>query len=189
VGEETCHSHCCVSPPAPTHPHVDPHCTFPPLPPQTRARDLFYALWIPDLFMRRVESGGNWSLFCPSEAPGLVDLHGDEFTQAYEAYEREGRATKVMPAQTLWFAILESQVCTRQGEGLWGGAGGLMGHTRGRGERQMLRGSRCWSRRCGRGGGKERGARTAGITLPLPTRRPPTNPRTAIARGRIHPPP
>lgn len=57
------------------------------------------------------EAGGNWSLFCPSEAPGLVDLHGDEFTQAYEAYERDGRAQRVVPAQQLWFAILESQVC------------------------------------------------------------------------------
>mmetsp|Transcript_11191 Transcript_11191/g.35426 ORF Transcript_11191/g.35426 Transcript_11191/m.35426 type:complete len:821 (-) Transcript_11191:43-2505(-) len=79
---------------------------------EQRARDLFYALWVPDLFMRRVEAGGNWSLFCPSEATGLVDLHGDEFDQAYEAYEREGRAVRVVPAQQLWFAILESQVET-----------------------------------------------------------------------------
>ena len=77
-----------------------------------RARDLFYALWIPDLFMERVKSGGEWSLFCPNEAPGLADTHSAEFKALYEKYESEGRARKTVPAQTLWFAVLDSQVET-----------------------------------------------------------------------------
>mmetsp|Transcript_15763 Transcript_15763/g.33550 ORF Transcript_15763/g.33550 Transcript_15763/m.33550 type:complete len:805 (-) Transcript_15763:157-2571(-) len=77
-----------------------------------RARDLFYALWVPDLFMKRVESNGDWSLFCPNEAPGLCDVWGEEFEALYAKYESEGRARQKMPAQTLWFAILDSQIET-----------------------------------------------------------------------------
>ncbi|CAL1712933.1 unnamed protein product [Somion occarium] len=79
---------------------------------EVRARDLFYALWIPDLFMKRVESNGQWSLFCPNEAPGLHEVWGDEFEQLYEKYEREGRARKTIEAQKLWYAILEAQIET-----------------------------------------------------------------------------
>ncbi len=77
-----------------------------------RARDLFYAMWIPDLFMRRVEADGNWALMCPSECPGLHECWGEEFEKLYEKYEREGRARKVVKAQKLWFAILEAQTET-----------------------------------------------------------------------------
>ncbi|HKC36896.1 MAG TPA: ribonucleoside-diphosphate reductase subunit alpha, partial [Chitinophagaceae bacterium] len=79
---------------------------------ELRARDLFYALWISDLFMKRVEENGNWSLFCPNEAPGLAECYGYEFEQLYEKYEAEGRARKTVKAQELWFAILESQIET-----------------------------------------------------------------------------
>ncbi|KAL1722996.1 ribonucleotide reductase [Schizophyllum commune] len=79
---------------------------------EQRARDLFYALWIPDLFMKRVESGGDWSLFCPNEAPGLADCWGDEFEALYAKYEAEGRERKKIPAQKLWYAILEAQIET-----------------------------------------------------------------------------
>lgn len=77
-----------------------------------RARDLFYALWICDLFMKRVEANGTWSLFCPNEAPGLQDVWGPEFEALYTRYEQEGRARRTMPAQELWMAILASQVET-----------------------------------------------------------------------------
>jgi len=77
-----------------------------------RARDLFYALWIPDLFMERVRDDGEWSLMCPNECPGLSDCYGDEFKELYEKYEREGKARKTIKAQQLWFAILDSQVET-----------------------------------------------------------------------------
>ena len=77
-----------------------------------RARDLFYAMWIPDLFMRRVESNGTWSLFCPNECPGLHEVWGDEFDALYAKYEAEGNARRTVPAQDLWFAILASQVET-----------------------------------------------------------------------------
>lgn len=77
-----------------------------------RARDLFYAMWIPDLFMKRVEENGTWSLFCPNEAKGLADIWGDEFEALYSRYEKEGLARRTMPAQELWFAILSSQVET-----------------------------------------------------------------------------
>ena len=77
-----------------------------------RARDLFYALWISDLFMERVEANGTWSLFCPNEAKGLSDVWGEEFNKLYTQYEDEGRARKTIPAQELWFAILASQVET-----------------------------------------------------------------------------
>ena len=79
---------------------------------ENRARDLFYALWIPDLFMQRVEEGGMWSLFCPAEAPGLPDVYGAEFEKLFLQYEAEGRARKQVKAQDLWFAILESQTET-----------------------------------------------------------------------------
>ena len=77
-----------------------------------RARDLFYALWIPDLFMQRVEQGGQWSLFCPNECPGLHDSYGEAFNALYEKYEREGKARKTVNAQDMWFEILESQIET-----------------------------------------------------------------------------
>ena len=79
---------------------------------EMRARDLFFALWISDLFMKRVEADEEWSLFCPHEAPGLSDCYGDEFEALYEKYEREGKARKVIKAQELWFEILESQTET-----------------------------------------------------------------------------
>ena len=79
---------------------------------ENRARDLFYALWVSDLFMERVEANGDWSLFCPHEAPGLADCWGKEFEKLYTKYEKEGRARKVVKAQELWFAILDSQVET-----------------------------------------------------------------------------
>lgn len=79
---------------------------------ESRARDLFYGLWCNDLFMQRVEENAQWSLFCPSEAPGLADVWGDAFNTLYERYEKEGRAKKVIKAQQLWFAILEAQVET-----------------------------------------------------------------------------
>lgn len=79
---------------------------------ELRARDLFYAMWIPDLFMERVKNNGKWSLFCPNEAPGLHDCYGPEFEALYNKYEEEGRARKTINAQDLWFAILESQIET-----------------------------------------------------------------------------
>jgi len=79
---------------------------------EMRARDLFYALWVSDLFMRRVEANEDWSLFCPHEAPGLADCWGKEFEALYERYEQEGRARKTVKAQELWFAILDAQVET-----------------------------------------------------------------------------
>lgn len=78
---------------------------------EARARDLFYALWIPDKFMERVKSGGNWTLMCPNECPGLADVYGDKFNELYEKYESEGRG-KVVKAQDLWFKILDSQIET-----------------------------------------------------------------------------
>jgi len=79
---------------------------------ELRARDLFYALWIPDLFMKRVEADESWSLFCPNEAPGLHDCWGEEFESLYTKYESEGRARKTVKAQELWFAILDAQIET-----------------------------------------------------------------------------
>ncbi|KAJ3071797.1 Ribonucleoside-diphosphate reductase large subunit [Podochytrium sp. JEL0797] len=79
---------------------------------ENRARDLFYAMWICDLFMKRVEANGDWSLFCPSEAPGLEDCWGEKFEELYESYERKGLARKVIKAQKLWYAIIESQTET-----------------------------------------------------------------------------
>ena len=79
---------------------------------EMRARDLFYALWVCDLFMERVEANEDWSLFCPHEAPGLADCWGKEFEALYTKYEQEGRARKTIKAQELWFAILDAQVET-----------------------------------------------------------------------------
>jgi ribonucleoside-diphosphate reductase alpha subunit len=76
---------------------------------EARCRDLFSAMWIPDLFMKRVESNGNWSLFCPDTAKGLPDVYGKEFDELYEKYENEGLATKTMPAVEVWKAIIKSQ--------------------------------------------------------------------------------
>ncbi len=76
---------------------------------EARCRDLFSALWIPDLFMKRVEEGGNWSLFCPDKAPGLSDVYGKEFEELYLKYEEEGRANSTIPASEVWKAILKSQ--------------------------------------------------------------------------------
>jgi len=79
---------------------------------EERCRDLFYALWIPDLFMERVEKNQPWTLFCPSEAPGLADVYGEEFRDLYERYEQEGRGRKQVDAQKLWFKVLDSQIET-----------------------------------------------------------------------------
>ena len=79
---------------------------------EQRARDLFYALWIPDLFMKRVEDNTNWTLMCPNECPGLSDCVGEEFEALYTRYETEGKGRKTIKAQDLWFKILESQIET-----------------------------------------------------------------------------
>ena len=79
---------------------------------EQRARDLFYALWIPDLFMQRVEENGDWTLMCPNECPGLADVHGKDFEKLYKKYESEGKGRKSIKAQELWFKILESQIET-----------------------------------------------------------------------------
>jgi ribonucleoside-diphosphate reductase alpha subunit len=79
---------------------------------EARCRDLFSAMWIPDLFMKRVEEGGNWSLFCPDTAKGLSDCYGEEFEALYTKYEEEGLATSTVPAADVWKAILKSQTET-----------------------------------------------------------------------------
>ena len=79
---------------------------------EQRARDLFYALWIPDLFMKRVKENGEWTLMCPHECPGLSDTHSAEFEALYTRYEKEGKGRKTIKAQDLWFKILESQIET-----------------------------------------------------------------------------
>lgn len=84
---------------------------------EMKGRDLFYALWVPDLFMERVRGSGNgsidmWSYFCPDECPGLADVYGDKFKELYEKYEREGRARKQVKARDLWLKILDSQMET-----------------------------------------------------------------------------
>jgi len=79
---------------------------------ELRARDLFYAMWIPDLFMKRVESNEDWSLFSPDEAKDLHETYGEEFEKLYEKFEKEGKARKTVKAQDLWFEILESQIET-----------------------------------------------------------------------------
>ena len=79
---------------------------------EQRARDLFFALWIPDLFMQRVKDNGDWTLMCPHECPGLSDTHSAEFEALYTRYEKEGKGRKTIKAQDLWFKILESQIET-----------------------------------------------------------------------------
>ena len=79
---------------------------------EARCRDLFSAMWIPDLFMKRVEEGGNWSLFCPDKAPGLSDVYGEDFVTLYTKYEEEGLANATVPAAEIWKAILKSQTET-----------------------------------------------------------------------------
>ena len=79
---------------------------------EARCRDLFSAMWIPDLFMKRVEEGGDWSLFCPDRAPGLSDCYGDEFEALYAKYEEEGLANATVPAADVWKAILKSETET-----------------------------------------------------------------------------
>ena len=79
---------------------------------ELRARDLFYALWIPDLFMKRVEANEDWTLLCPNECPGLSDVYGDEFERLYEKYEKEGKGRQTVKAQDLWFEVLEAQIET-----------------------------------------------------------------------------
>jgi ribonucleotide reductase alpha subunit len=92
---------------------------------EQRARDLFYALWMPDLFMRRVEANGDWSLFCPHEAPGLANVWGEAFDALYEKYEKEGRQRRTIKAQRLWSAVLESQTETGTPYILYKGTGAL----------------------------------------------------------------
>lgn len=79
---------------------------------EMRARDLFYAMWISDLFMKRVEADANWTLMCPNECPGLYDVYGDEFDALYESYESAGKGRKTIKARELWEKILESQIET-----------------------------------------------------------------------------
>ena len=79
---------------------------------EMRARDLFYAIWIPDLFMQRVENNEMWSLFCPNEAPGLAEVWGEDFERLYQKYESENKFRRQVKAQDLWFEILESQIET-----------------------------------------------------------------------------
>ena len=79
---------------------------------EQRARDLFYALWIPDLFMQRVEDNGDWTLMCPNECPGLSETYGKKFEELYLKYESEGKGRKTIKAQDLWFKIMESQIET-----------------------------------------------------------------------------
>jgi len=79
---------------------------------EMRARDLFYAMWVPDLFMKRVEENESWTLMCPHESPGLYDIHGEEFEEIYLKYEAEGKGRKTIKARDLWEKILESQIET-----------------------------------------------------------------------------
>ena len=79
---------------------------------EMRARDLFYAMWTPDLFMKRVEENADWTLMCPNECPNLYDVHGDEFEALYLQYEKEGKGRKTIKARDLWEKILESQIET-----------------------------------------------------------------------------
>lgn len=79
---------------------------------ELRARDLFYALWINDLFMQRVEADADWTLMCPNKSPGLADVHGKEFNALYEKYEKEGRGLRTVKARDLWFKVISSQIET-----------------------------------------------------------------------------
>ena len=79
---------------------------------ELKARDLFYAIWMPDLFMQRVKTGGNWTLMCPDECPGLSDVYGAEFVKLYESYEQTNKGRKTVNARELWFQILDAQMET-----------------------------------------------------------------------------
>ena len=79
---------------------------------ELKARDLFYALWIPDLFMERIKANGNWTLMCPDECPGLSDVYGKEFVELYEKYELEGKGRETVLARDLWFQVLDAQMET-----------------------------------------------------------------------------
>jgi ribonucleotide reductase alpha subunit len=79
---------------------------------EAKARDLFYALWIPDLFMKRVQENGNWTLMCPDKCPGLSDAYGDDFEELYSKYEMDGKGNQTVSARKLWFSILDSQIET-----------------------------------------------------------------------------
>jgi ribonucleoside-diphosphate reductase alpha chain len=79
---------------------------------ELKARDLFYAVWMPDLFMERVKAGESWTMMCPDECPGLSDVYGDEFVELYQRYEKEGRGRKQINARDLWFQILDAQMET-----------------------------------------------------------------------------
>ena len=79
---------------------------------EDRARDLFYGLWIPDLFMKRMEAKQDWTLMCPAECPGLADCHSEEFEKLYESYEQAGKGRRTIPAQKLWQMILDAQIQT-----------------------------------------------------------------------------
>lgn len=79
---------------------------------ELRARDLFYALWIPDLFMERIKDNGKWTLFCPNECPGLHNIYGDAFNKLYMQYESSGKSRKIVNARDLWFKILDAQMET-----------------------------------------------------------------------------
>lgn len=79
---------------------------------EQRARDLFYALWIPDLFMKRVKENGNWTLMCPDKCPGLSDVYGEEFVELYEKYERENKGNRTLKARNIWLKVLDSQIET-----------------------------------------------------------------------------
>jgi ribonucleoside-diphosphate reductase alpha subunit len=79
---------------------------------EMRARDLFYALWIPDLFMERVKANAKWSLFCPHVCPGLSDVYGEAFATLYQKYEADGKANKTVSARELWFKVLDAQMET-----------------------------------------------------------------------------
>ena len=79
---------------------------------ELKARDLFYALWMPDLFMERMKTDGNWTLMCPDECPGLADVYGKDFEELYSKYENEGKGRKTMKARDLWFQILDAQMET-----------------------------------------------------------------------------
>ena len=79
---------------------------------EMRARDLFYAIWIPDLFMEKVKTNDDWCLFCPDKCPGLADVYGAEFKELYNKYETEGRFNRKIKSRDLWFKILDSQMET-----------------------------------------------------------------------------
>jgi len=79
---------------------------------EQRARNLFYGFWVPDLFMKRVEEDGMWSLMCPNQCPGLSNCYGDEFVKLYEKYENEGKVVRTVRARELWGSVLDAQIET-----------------------------------------------------------------------------